>query len=98
MTIDQVFEMSPRAATRAMPIDPRIKADAHKTSARTLRFCNQDSSSRQPETAQTNTAMTKSVGISSDMEGASFREVTRFQLDQFLCQGSPMFDVAAAPA
>jgi hypothetical protein len=68
MAIDQASEMLPRAAIRATPIDPMIKPGAQKAGARTLRFCNQESSSKEPATAQTNTAMTKSVGISSDME------------------------------
>src|ERR1700722_5060186 len=73
MAIDQVSEMSPRAAMRATPIDPMIKADAHRASPRTLRFCSQESSSKKPATAQTNTATTKSVGISSDMDAPAER-------------------------
>src|SRR5580704_3153099 len=98
MAIDQVSEMSPRAEIRATPIDPMIKADAQKASARTLRFCNQESSSKKPATAETNAATTKSVSISSDMEAPPPARSPKFQPDLFLCQGSHTFDVAAPPA
>ena len=40
--------MIPTNPSLAMPIDPMIKADAHRNSARTLRFCNQETSSINP--------------------------------------------------
>jgi hypothetical protein len=52
MAIDQVSEMSPRAAIRATPIDPMIKEEGHQASSRAFGFCNQEGNSKRPATAE----------------------------------------------